>query len=43
MNNVQNNNILLHAGRPWSEETKQRVREARENERGLIKKQYGAV
>ena len=29
MNNVQNNNILLHAGRPWSEETKQRVRKAR--------------
>ena len=29
MNNVQNNNILLHAGSPWSEETKQRVREAR--------------
>ena len=29
MTNTQNKNILLHAGQPWSEETKQRVREAR--------------
>ena len=29
MTNTQNDNILLHAGQPWSEETKQRVREAR--------------
>ena len=29
MTNTQNENIILHAGRPWSEETKQRVREAR--------------
>ena len=29
MTNTQNENVLLHAGRSWSEETKQRVREAR--------------
>ena len=32
MTNAQNENILLHAGRRLTE-----------NERGLIKKQYGAV
>ena len=31
MTNTQNENVLLHAGRSWSEETKQRVREARKD------------